>query len=375
MGLRLPSALRGESARSARRACETDAGGRVIIFKTSGHRHGYTFASSFLGSLLIVFCASLVALQAQGPSGAVSGRVTGVRGGLERILVYLFAEGDLPAGEEYTDSSGSFSFRALPSGTYWVVVQIQGYRPARQAVVLDMQLNQRAQVNLSLEPATDRADAPAQVISGSARSFQLNAKGPTLPLDPKALREFETGNKLVREGKLQAAATRYQRALEIAPDFYPALNNLGAIFLRQKEPAKAEALFLKAIKMNPADGEAYINAGHLLYEQGRYREAVSRLEEGLKRSPKSALGYFFLGSAYLKLDDLDNAERNLKTACSLDATGLPRARLQLANLYLRKHDLSAASTELEAYLRASPSDPQAPAIKKLLANFRDHRTN
>src|SRR3989449_5007050 len=284
MELSLPSALRGESARSARRACETDGGGRVIMFKSSGRRHGNTFASSFLGSLLIVFCASLVALQAQGPSGAVSGRITGVRGGLERIIVQLFAEGDLPAGEEYTDSSGSFSFRGLPDGTYWVVVQIQGYRPARQPVVLDMRLNPKAQVNLSLEPASDRADAPAQVISGSARTFQLNAKGPTLPLDPKAVREYEKGNKLLKEGKLQAAATRYQRALEIAPDFYPALNNLGAIFLRQKEPAKAEASFLKSIKINPADGEAYINAGHLLYEQGRYREAISGLEEEIGRA-------------------------------------------------------------------------------------------
>src|SRR2546428_12920837 len=98
MELKLPSALRGESARSARRACETDGGGCVIIFKTSGRRDGNTFASSFLGTLVIVFCASLVALQAQGPSGAVSGRVTGVRGGVERILGQLFAEGHLPAG-------------------------------------------------------------------------------------------------------------------------------------------------------------------------------------------------------------------------------------------------------------------------------------
>src|SRR5207245_5142789 len=136
----------------------------------------------------------------------------------------------------------------------------------------------------------------------------------------------------------QAAATRYQRALEIAPDFYPALNNLGAILLRQKEPAKAEALFLKAIEMNPADGEAYINAGHLLYEQGRYREAVSRLEEGLKRSPGSALGYFFLGSAYLKLDNFDIVNRNLTTACSLDPTVLPAVALPFDNFFLQSTD-------------------------------------
>ncbi|PYV24861.1 MAG: hypothetical protein DMG27_11850, partial [Acidobacteria bacterium] len=65
----------------------------------------------------------------------------------------------------------------------------------------------------------------------------------------------------------------------------------------------------------------------------------------------------------------------LKEAYSLDPTGMARARLELANLYLRRRDMAAASVELESYLDANPSDPQAPAIKKMLANIAAHKTD
>jgi Tfp pilus assembly protein PilF len=36
---------------------------------------------------------------------------------------------------------------------------------------------------------------------------------------------------------------------------------------------------------------------------------------------------------------------------------MPSAHLQLANLYLKRHQMAAASSELQAYLRANPSGP------------------
>ena len=54
---------------------------------------------------------------------------------------------------------------------------------------------------------------------------------------------------------------------------------------------------------------------------------------------------------------------------------MPAVHLQLANLYLKQHEMTAASSELQAYLRANPSDPQAPAIKKMLASIAANQTN
>ncbi len=310
-------------------------------------------------------------LHAQGDTGGViTGRITGIRGQPQSLLVRLMAEGEIPAGEMYTDSNGTFSFRGLPNGTYWVEAQASGYQPVRQTVVLDLRTNPRVVVNLSLEPVNSETKGGEETIAGSSGNHILKANGPAPSFDGKALSEFKKGNKLQQEGKFAAATDHYLRALKVSPNFYPALNNLGAIYLRQKDVARAKQAFLRSLELNAEDGEAYVNLGHALYEEGQYRAAIERLEEGLKRSPRSAVGHFFLGSAWLKLGELEKAERGLKLAYSLDPAGMASAELQLANLYLRRHDLEAACAALESYLKANPSDPQAPAIKKMLITLK-----
>ncbi len=306
--------------------------------------------------------------------GVISGRVTGIRGQPQSLLVRLMAEGEIPAGEMYTDSNGTFSFRGLPNGTYWVEAQASGYQPVRQTVALDLRVNPRVVVNLSLEPVNDETKGGEETIADSSGNHILKSRnaGPAPSFDGKALSEFKKGNKLEQEGNLAAAADHYQLALKVSPNFYPALNNLGAIYLRQKDVARAKQAFLRSLELNPEDGEAYVNLGHALYEEGQYRAAIERLEEGLKRSPRSAVGHFFLGSAWLKLGELEKAERGLKLAYSLNPAGMASAELQLANLYLRRHDLAAACAALESYLKANPSDPQAPAIKKMLVGLKPH---
>ena len=306
--------------------------------------------------------------QAMENNGVVYGKVTDSYGHPQRLRIQLLGPGDMLAGEMYTDPEGSYSFRGLPSGQYYVVVEQQGYRPVRQVVLLD-KLNPRAQAYITLEPGSATPKSVTPVVAGSESSQRVDAGRPARNFSPKAMHEFEKGNQSQKDGNFESAMSHYQKALRIEPDFYPALNNLGVLYERQKEHAQAETALLQSLQVNADDAEAYINLGHVLYEQGRYQTAIERLQEGLKRSPQSPMGHFFLGSSYLKLGDLDSAEPNLKRACALDPTGMPSAHLQLANLYLKRHEMAPASTELQAYLRANPSDPQAPAIKKMLASI------
>jgi cytochrome c-type biogenesis protein CcmH/NrfG len=89
----------------------------------------------------------------------------------------------------------------------------------------------------------------------------------------------------------------------------------------------------------------------------------------LQRSPQSAVGNFFLGSAYFKLRETEKAEPLLKKACALDPQHMAPAHLQLANLYLQRHDYGAAKVQLQTFLQMNPAAPQAPAIKKMLADL------
>lgn len=325
---------------------------------------------------MLSVCVSPTSLRAQNPVGlSISGRVVDQRGQPQRTLVELLSQGDALVDNRFTDSNGQFSFLNLPSGTFTVVVEAEGYQPVRKSVVVDQLMMPKAQVNLCLEPADKRNTQPSSAVSGIASSERVDVKQFKRPFDPKALHEFNEATAKQREGDDKGAAKHYEKALKIEPDFYPALNNLGALLLRQRDVEGAEAAFRKAQKINPDDGESYVNLGHLLYNQLKYAEAVAQLEDGLKRSPDSAPGYFFLGCAYLKMGESQKAEANLKKASTLDPNGMASAHLQLANLYLKRHDTAAASSELKAYVQARPSDPQVPAIKRTLASIGAHQAN
>jgi Tfp pilus assembly protein PilF len=302
--------------------------------------------------------------------GVVTGRVTNSQGQPQTVLVHLLADGDTPAGDAYSDSNGSYLFTGLPSGTYAVVVEAEGYKPFRGAVRLDNILQPRGQVIVVLEPATKQIASKGPMIAGSSSSRELNARHPLPPFAPKAVKEFDKGNKERQRGNRQAALECYQKALRIDANFYPALNNMGTLFQQQGNHAQAKEAFMKAREINPEDGEAYINLGHVLFEEGQFRPAVDQLNQGLQRSPQSAVGNFFLGSAYFKLHETGKAEPLLKQACALDPQHMAPAHLQLANLYLQRHDYGAAKVQLQTYLQLNPSAPQAPAIMKMLASIK-----
>lgn len=322
-----------------------------------------------LGAILVA--AATVFGQEQ--NGVIYGHVRDAQGQPQHLMVHLEAEGGLPAGEMFTDSEGQYAFRALPNGEYWVVVEAEGFQPARRAVRLDDRISPKAQADLVLEKSLLEPAPASPSIPGSRSSLIVDAKKPTPYLNPGALREFQKGNDRRKKGDLKGAIAHYVKALGIDPQFYPALNNLGIAYERLGDRIQAEQVLLRALAINPDDGESYVNLGHVLYEEGRYAEARARLEEGVKRSTSSASGRFFLGSTDFKLGDLGPAESNLKQACALDPNGMSAAHLQLANLYLRLHNLAAAERELEDYLRAKPDDPQAPAMRKLLASLKGQR--
>ena len=144
---------------------------------------------------------------------------------------------------------------------------------------------------------------------------------------------------------------------------------MGTLFEQCRDDTLANEAFAKAREINPDDGEAYFNLGHVLYEEGQFRNAVEQLDQGLQHSPQSAVGNFFFGSAYYKLHEMEKAESLLKNECTLDPQHMAPNHLQLANLCLQRHDYGAAKVQLQTYLQINPSTPQAPAIKKMLADL------
>jgi Flp pilus assembly protein TadD len=86
------------------------------------------------------------------------------------------------------------------------------------------------------------------------------------------------GIALTGKGELPEANREYRKALQIKPDFVPALKNLAINELTQNETAGATRHFTAAMKLVPHDPVVHAYLGKIAYALRDYQRAVSHLE-------------------------------------------------------------------------------------------------
>ena len=296
--------------------------------------------------------------------GNIVGELHVIRGDFPgRILIELQLHG-APIASQYTDEQGKFAFGSLTNNLYHVVVRDEHFEPVDQTAILDVSITAvtMVQINLMPRPPTRQDSLPAQ---RGSNPFMVDTEQYRRSFPKKALKEFDKGLESDREGKRDDAIRHYEKALSLAPDFYPAHNNLGSDYLSRSDFKAAQAQFEEAIKLNQSDPQAHLNLGNLNLMTKNYDDALQNVQEGLRRRPNSALGQFLLGSIYERLRKLPEAERALRTALSIDPA-MSRVRLELVNLYLAQKDRLKATSELKAFLQNAPDDPLVPKAKELL---------
>jgi tetratricopeptide (TPR) repeat protein len=130
--------------------------------------------------------------------------------------------------------------------------------------------------------------------------------------DPRVQQLYAEAKSAESHGDLAVAVTKYESLLQVAPRLAPAYNNLGALYLRQREYQKAAAVLEKGLKLDPKMSSANALLGISLYELGDYAGARAKLEATLRANPKDHNAELFLANDLLKLGDLDAAASHLR---------------------------------------------------------------
>ena len=65
------------------------------------------------------------------------------------------------------------------------------------------------------------------------------------------------------QGKTDEAIQHYEKALSYSPNYYPAHNNLGSIYLGRQNFDEAQSQFEAALKANQNDVQAYFNLANV----------------------------------------------------------------------------------------------------------------
>lgn len=206
------------------------------------------------------------------------------------------------------------------------------------------------------------AKIPARRVSRALKGLRAQ-----LPEDPPlaALRIRALGDRIVvQQGTSQWEAGSGQYLLDfsvsaegadvrVLPAAHPSGGAADEWFVRaceleeKSDPAAASA-YGRAIDLDPASGDSYVNLGRLLQAQGRAREAEAIYRRGIARCPQEPLLHYNLGvlldetgrpaaalhayrEALALQDDLADCHYNI--ALLYEAAGQARAALRHLNAY------------------------------------------
>ncbi len=298
--------------------------------------------------------------------GGIGGRIRTANGDLlpHQIMVELRLHG-ATVNSVYADADGRFGFGGLEGETYHIVIKDEAYYPVDERVVLRPEApNVQVQILLRPREVTTKDDPIGARASGSNPAL-VNPADYNKRFPRKAVKEYERGVNAEHRAERDEAMAHYEGALKIAPDYYPAHNNLGSLYLSKSNYQAAEAEFREAVRLDQNEAQAYFNLGNVLMLTGRYTESETALEAGLQRRPDSAFAHFLQGCLFARTGKLDEAEKSLHEALQLDPT-MSQAHLQLVNLYLKQNRKEDAIHQLQDFLKAFPSAPTAAKAKEVL---------
>jgi tetratricopeptide (TPR) repeat protein len=175
---------------------------------------------------------------------------------------------------------------------------------------------------------------------------------------------YYLGRTKYNENRFDEAVNVFLQCLKLDPQNVKAKDNLGLSYAGMGSTEEAIAAYRTAISWDKAgggerDSDPYINLGTLLADTGRANEAVPLLLEALTISPDDVRAHRALGKAYLHLNQLDNAQKELEKSVQLAPQHAP-THFVLAQVYrkLGLSDKARAETERYAALTGAHSVPE-----------------
>ena len=169
---------------------------------------------------------------------------------------------------------------------------------------------------------------------------------------------------LIKQGRHEDARQLLEPAVAQRPDWAEAHVYLALTYLEEKRWESARALLETALVLDPKLHTARVPYGWCLYYLGELEAARTQFEAYLKLRPDYIDAVFALGLIDFDRDELDAAIRSFRHVSVLadergDAARGSLAHMRLADVYLRRDNLSRAKLELKRAIRFNPEATKA----------------
>jgi Tfp pilus assembly protein PilF len=328
---------------------------------------------SFLSVLLFpqsVFTQSRVNSIGNGGMHAIQGRIYFPNGKAPESSITVRLEStNYGTTSVETDQNGGFAFRALTPGNYTIVVNAGDYfETARENVMIDTEVN--ATVRRAASPKTVTLPIYLQWRrTERTKTGVINAKWSKVPED--AMELYEDGLRLLREGKTDAAATKFNAALAIDQTFSGPHIELGKMGLHSGNAETAAAAFRRALTLDPQNFDAKLGLGIALLNVRNFLDAERELSGAVELNRTAVTPHYYLGILFVQKHDLDGAQKEMEAAKNLKGEKLfPMVHRYLGGIYMAKRMNEQAVAELETYIRLVPGAKDVGRIKKTIDELR-----
>ncbi|MFO7725859.1 MAG: tetratricopeptide repeat protein, partial [Oceanipulchritudo sp.] len=160
-------------------------------------------------------------------------------------------------------------------------------------------------------------------------------------------------NLLFRSDQPDEAKEHFIKAIELGDRDAVTFGLLGAIFMEEGKFISSETALRNSLMINPGILEFKQLLGNVLLQQERYAEAKEIFSELLLRRPNDVNFWMAQSNAYIALDEIDKATRNLEVVRFMGAANVASLML-LGDVYINKEMIDEAT---EVYLEAIEMDP------------------
>ena len=291
------------------------------------------------------------------------------------IYVELLDDFNSTLSRAKTNGSGRFTFAGLPNGRFRVKALPYGtnYMEQTQEVVL-------ASVSVAPGRGSDLQNIDIYLRFNERGNSGPFAAAPGVifaqEVPPAARKLYEEGVRYLRDKKEKEAFESLKKAIEVFPNYYLALDRLGAEYATRGTSDRSyleagRVLLTKAVEVNPRGFSSVFALGWTQYQLGLNSEAIETLERATALYGKAADAYLWLGKALRRASMLDRAEAAFKRANDLTNGKVADIHWEMAGLYGDRKRYKEAADELELFLKTKPKAADTEKIRALIKQLRE----
>lgn len=142
--------------------------------------------------------------------------------------------------------------------------------------------------------------------------------------------QMRTGDMYARIGRFEQAVEFYKRGLNLKPDDFKANVVMANALFDSRQFEEAEKFYSKALDINPDDVNARTDLGTTFVERPNpdYDRAIREFKTALEVDPKHEPSLYYLGVAYFRKGENENARKALSELEKASSTSDLAARLR-----------------------------------------------